>query len=74
MLKVLKYSGTSKSKYKSDLEVTLDANYRSATCFIGETDHDDNQCTKCNEVQERALPLIQPKISIRMETCILLII
>lgn len=49
-----KYSGTSKSKYKSDLEVTLDANYRSATCFIGETDHDDNQCTKCNEVQERA--------------------
>ena len=48
-----KYSGTIKNHYISDLEVTLDANYRSPNCFIGETDHDDNQCYNCKEVQER---------------------
>lgn len=48
-----KYSGSKKLRYNSELEVTMDVNYRSSTCFIGETDHDDNQCTNCKEVQER---------------------
>jgi hypothetical protein len=49
-----KYNGSTKFKYNANLEVTLDANYRSDLCVISETDHDDNQCSNCKEVQERA--------------------